>query len=134
MTKTEPIIGVEQSSLALIITAHCDELLHDDDIKKIEQALAPLIIDNPGASFILDFTRVKSLSSSAIGLLLKVRNTILKNKGLLKICCLGKDVTNTSNDKFIYELFKVIKLDTVFDLYSNADEALSSLGENITKN
>ena len=86
-----------------------------------------VVEDDRGGDLIVDFTNVRAISSSAIGLLVGMQKKVNEYKGRMKICCIGNKVENTASDKYVYEIFKIVKLDTYFDICANVEEALGSL-------
>jgi len=107
----------------------CEEIVRDEEISKLQKSLTPLIDRDGGTVLILDFANVQFVSSSTLGFLVKLKNTITKCQGRLKLCCMGNEVKNAPNDRFVYEIFKVMKLDLFFDIYDSVEEALRSAGE-----
>ena len=75
---------------------------------------------------VMDFTTVRSVSSSTIGFLVALKKQLEKSEGRLKICCIGEKVANTPEDRYMYEIFKVVKLDKFFDIYDCVEEAIKN--------
>ena len=64
--------------------------------------------------FVLDFSQVEYLSSSALGMLIGLQRRVAQKKGQSGI-----------NDE-IEEVFRITKLDTVFDIYKDAAAAVDT--------
>jgi anti-anti-sigma factor len=69
---------------------------------------------------LLHFGRVVFLSSSALGMLIRVKKRCLGYKIMLKLCNIAPD---------IYEVFKITGLYKVFDICRDAAEALEAFKE-----
>lgn len=129
MSKTEPIIRVEHRNGATIATVLVQDVLADAEVQRFRDALGTAAYDQPGAPLILDFTDVRAISSSAIGLLVALQKQMDREGTPLRICCIDRKVANTPGDRFVFEIFKVVKLDTFFTLCDNIQAALASLDE-----
>ena len=70
--------------------------------------------------FVIDLSKVNIINSSGLGILIAGLTTIKKNHGSLK-------VAGTNNQ--IQQLFKVTKLDTVFELNDTLEIALKKISE-----
>ena len=127
MTKTKPIIRVERRENATIATVLVHNILADAEVQRFRDALGTAAYDQPGAPLILDFTNVRAISSSAIGLLVALQKQMDREDTPLRICCIDKKVANTPGDRFVFEIFKVVKLDTFFTICNDVPAALASL-------
>lgn len=127
MNEVKPIVSIEYAQNAAIATLMCPEVLSDADIEKLQDSIVPLIMTKGDINLILDFTNVRMISSMALGFLLKLRKQIQQRNGQLKICGISKKVTSSASDTYIYEILKVVQLDTIFDICENVTEALESL-------
>ena len=66
----------------------------------------------------LNFANVKFLSSAVLGLLIRISKKIYQRNGQLKLCGI--------NSK-IFDIFKITRLDRVFDIYGDVNAAVASL-------
>lgn len=127
MTEREPIVQIERRQSAYIIRVLCPEIVEQREIRRLEDAIWPLVEDTDGAAFVFDFTTVQFISSPFLGFLLGVRNQVNRRRGRMLVCCLGNNIKQTGNDTYVHELFKIVKLDKFFDLCNSIDEALAKL-------
>ena len=65
-------ITVENGTDVTIVTFEDETILEDQQIRKLERALMPVIRDNPDKRLVLNFVKVKFMSSAFLGLLVKV--------------------------------------------------------------
>lgn len=116
MEQLKPRISVYYAQNATVITLTDEKLLEDDDIKALEDSVMPLI-DGP-ANIVIDFSNVQFLSSAVLGLLIRISKKVNENRGRLKLCCISPK---------IFDIFKITRLDEIFDIHNDAKKALLSL-------
>ena len=97
----EPVYG------DVVITFKDARLVEEDHLAKIGEAIIKLAESQPGAHMTLDFKKVQFMSSSALGLLVKLQKTITIGKGTLKLRNMSKQ---------IFEVFKITGLNKVFNI------------------
>ena len=118
MVQDSPKIVVEYTQDAAIATLTDEKILEEADIQAIENSLVPLIDQRPGIKLVLDFSNVKFLSSAVLGLLIRVSKKIYESNGQLKLCNI--------NEK-IFQVFKITRLDRIFDIFKTQQAALNDL-------
>lgn len=118
MSNQAPKISVEYTEKATIALLTDEKILKEDDIKALENSLMPLVDQNPGINLIIDFSNVRFFSSAVLGLLIRVSKKIYESGGRLKLC---------SIDSKIYEIFKITRLDTIFEICDDRQKATRSL-------
>lgn len=126
MNLEEPIIGIEYAGSATVVTLLPQELLDGSLIVRLRETLYPLA-DEAGVNLIMDFSQVKSLSSSALGYLMEVKKQVEQRQGRFIICGVKSKVINTPDDRYINEIFKVARLDTFFEICEGIPESLRRL-------
>lgn len=94
------------------------KILDENNIQVIGNQLYGLLEQDGRKKIVLDFTNVEYLSSAALGKLITLNNKVKSAKGTLRLCGIRPD---------IYEVFAITKLNTVFDIKSDRDEALAGL-------
>ena len=92
------------------------KILDENNIQKIGNQLFGLIDEDARRKIVLDFSNVEYLSSAALGKLITLNNKMKKAKGKLRLCGIRPD---------IYEVFAITKLNTVFDIHDDRDQALT---------
>ena len=71
----------------------------------------------PGSRLILDLDGINFIDSSGFGVFLSVMKTANNSHGQFKICNITSEVM---------ELFKLLQLHNVFEIYGNRDDCLKS--------
>ena len=84
----------------------------------IDKELTPLIDQQARRKMILDFSEVRFLSSSMIGVLINLHKKSLAIKGKIVICGLRDD---------LMKVFKMARLDKMLAFASNETEAMKCL-------
>jgi anti-sigma B factor antagonist len=92
------------------------KILEELSIQEIGEELDRLVESEPGIKLLLNFTNVDHLSSAALGMLITLNKKIKERSGALKLSDINRQ---------IFEVFKITRLNRVFDIHDSANEALS---------
>ena len=117
MNQAEPKIIIEYEGKVTIAILTEEKILQEVDIRGLKNSILSLIDQVSGINLIINFCNVKFLTSSALGLLIRVLKKMRETGGKLKLC---------SIDPKIYEVFTITRLDKVFDIYDSQAEAVES--------
>jgi anti-sigma B factor antagonist len=110
MLKTEKINNVHVVSFDNI--ARFNALISEP----VKEELVNLF-NKPNTKVVLDLKGVSFIDSSGFGVFLSVMKTANNNYGYFKICNIHPEVM---------ELFKLLQLHNVFEIYNNLDDCLKS--------
>ncbi len=102
-----------------VVNFEDSSILDTAQIQKIGEELYRLVEVKYCKRMVLDFTKVQFLSSSALSVLLNLRNKSEAIKGSLVICGMRKD---------LMKVFEITKLNRLFKFCANEDEALHTFG------
>ncbi len=94
-----------------------EEILDEAIITEISDSLLSFVMENPSAQILLDFGKVKHLSSSALGMLIRLNKHISQSNGKLKLCGIAPA---------LFEIFVITRLNNIFEIYQQQTEALAS--------
>jgi anti-sigma B factor antagonist len=75
------------------------------------------LFNKPNTKLVLNLEGISFIDSSGFGVFLSVMKTASINYGQFKICNINKEVM---------ELFKLLQLHNVFEIYSNLDDCIQS--------
>jgi anti-sigma B factor antagonist len=120
MDKLKPKISVEYQGDIVVVTLTTAKILEDVEIQSLEETFLPLIEQNPSIRLIIDFSQVQFLTSAALGLLIRISKKTIETNGRLKLCGIQPK---------IMEIFKITRLDNVFDIQPDLSAAVKSLTE-----
>jgi len=118
MDKINPNLSLEFRGQVVIATLTDEKILDEDQLQGLEGSFLPLIEQTPKIQLIIDFSNVKFLTSSVLGLLIRISKKVYENDGTLRLC---------SIDSKILDVFRITRLDKVFEIYSDVDDAMVGL-------
>ena len=116
----------EEQSRLTVTTSHGVKVVEFADRKILEELcisaigeeLSELVAGAAEIKLLLSFKNVEHLSSAALGMLITLNKQVAQQRGKLKL----SDITPQ-----IYEVFKITRLNRLFDIHDTAEQALSSL-------
>jgi anti-sigma B factor antagonist len=92
-------------------------ILDESNIQQIGEEIGDLVEAAPSPKLLISFSNVDHLSSAALGTMITINNRIKGKKGQLRLANI---------DPQIYEVFKITKLDKLFQIHDTTDAALAS--------
>jgi len=100
------------------VVEFCDRKILDElAISETGDQLRAVVQSEPGIRVLLNFAHVEHLSSAALGMLITLEKLVKENEGQLKLSEINSQ---------IYEVFKITRLNKLFDIYDTAEKALAS--------
>jgi anti-sigma B factor antagonist len=108
-------ITVDKKGDYTVIGFRDTDILDQVNIHEMGKEMYAIVEGTPGIKLIVDFDGVLYLSSSALGKLISLKKKVEENSGTLKMCRIKPE---------IMEVFKITRLDTIFDIYPGLDAAL----------
>jgi anti-sigma B factor antagonist len=111
-------LDIEEAGDVTIARFVDKKILDENNIQVIGNHLYGLVEEDGRKKIVLDFSNVEYLSSAALGKLITLNNKVKSAKGKLRLCGIRPD---------IYEVFAITKLNTVFDIRDDRDQALAGL-------
>ena len=118
MAEIKPRISVEYAENATIVTFVDEKILEEMDIQALQASVMSVVEEAERINLVLDFCNVQFLSSAVLGLLMRISKKVYEKEGQLKLC-------NISSR--IYEIFKITRLNKIFDICEDVDSAIESL-------
>ncbi len=94
-------------------------ILDEANIQLIAEEISQIIDREPGVKLLVSFADVDHLSSAALGALITINNKVKKADGQLRLARI---------DPQIYEVFRITKLDQLFQIHETIEEAVASFG------
>ncbi len=102
-----------------VVTVNDTALLDAAGINHLGQDLFGLVDRQARRKIVLDFASVKFLSSSALGMLLHLRNKATAIKGVVVLCGIRPE---------LHKIFKITNLNKLFQFFDTEEEALNFFG------
>ncbi len=110
-------VRVSESNGVKVVRFTERKILEELSISQIGEELSKLVDEAPAVKVLLSFEHVEHLSSAALGMLITLNKQVSEEGGKLKL----SDITPQ-----IYEVFKITRLNKLFDIYGTAEQALAS--------
>jgi anti-sigma B factor antagonist len=92
-------------------------ILEEASIQQIGDEIGGIVDGSPNPKLLIDFTGVEHLSSAALGTLITINNKVRQKGGQLRL---------SNIDPQIYEVFVITKLNKLFQIYDDAEQAVGS--------
>jgi len=109
-------LRIKRSDAVSIVEFADRKILEELSIQEIGEELHQVVESEPGIKLLLNFKNVDHLSSAALGMLITLNKKVKEQSGQLKLCDINRQ---------IYEVFKITRLNRVFDIHETAEQALS---------
>jgi anti-sigma B factor antagonist len=90
-----------------LVTLEYDKILEEQQINSMHTAIIPVIDKNAEGELILNFSNVQFMSSSLLGLLVKIHKRVCERGGHLKLMNVNAN---------IYKVFEITRLTKTFDI------------------
>jgi anti-sigma B factor antagonist len=110
---------IENLGGVTVVNFDTNNVLDALQIQKIAEELYDLVDNKNRRQIILDFTKVRMLSSQAIGMLLNLRKKATAIKGEVLLAGIRPDLV---------KVFKITQIDKLFKFFETEKDALSEFG------
>jgi len=114
MPTSESRIKVKREGAIIEVFFRDRNILDEANIQQIEEEIRSVIEPEKNPKLLINFTDVDHLSSAALGKLITIKKRVEALSGQLKLSTI---------DKQIYDVFRITKLNKIFDIYDTADQA-----------
>jgi anti-sigma B factor antagonist len=115
MTQANRRLDIEEVNGVTIARFTDKKILDESNIQIIGNQLFNLVDEDHRQKIILDFTNVEYLSSAALGKLITMDKKVKAAGGKLRLCSIRSDIK---------EVFKITRLDKLFQILDNRDKAI----------
>lgn len=103
-----------------IVRFATSRVLDGSNVEQLGQEFSHIINDLYAVKLIVNFEKVKYMSSAVLGKLITLNKMVAAEKGKLKFCCIHPSVM---------EIFKIMKLDKLFKIFESEEKAVESFGK-----
>jgi anti-sigma B factor antagonist len=110
-------ITVEDKGGVQIVRFRESDILDQINIQEIGEEMYSVVESTPNVKLVVDFRGVEYLSSTALGKLITLKKKVEAVKGKLRLASIKPE---------IMEVFKITRLDTIFDIKNNVADALKA--------
>lgn len=115
MTQGNRRLDIEEVNGVTIARFTDKKILDESNIQIIGNQLFSLVDEDHRQKIVLDFTNVEYLSSAALGKLITMDKKVKAAGGKLRLCSIRSDIK---------EVFKITRLDKLFQIMDNRDKAV----------
>lgn len=105
-----------------VVSFDTNNILDALQIQRMGEELYRLVDEQHRRQMVLDFSKVRMLSSQAIGMLLNLRKKAGSIKGEVLLCGIRPD---------LQRVFQITQIDKLFKFFDTEKSALGSLGVNL---
>jgi anti-sigma B factor antagonist len=113
-----PRLRVTPEGGATVVVLTDRRILDEVSINEIGDELAAMVAKSSAPKFVLDFSGVAHMSSSALGMLITLHKRIREKGGELRLCGI---------QPAILEVFIITRLNEIFSICPTPEEALATL-------
>ena len=98
---------VEYGSEFTIVTFNDENILNEEQIRKLQESLGPIIEKNKDNQMVMNFANVRFMTSAMLGLLIRVHKRVTEHGGQLRLCNL---------EPSLRKVFEITQLTKIFDI------------------
>jgi len=117
MASRDARMTVEQDGEIVKINLLDRNILEEAAIQQIGEEIANLVEASANPKLLISFSNVEHLSSAALGTLITINNKVRQKAGQLRL---------SNIDPQIYEVFVITRLNKLFQIYDDVDQAVDS--------
>lgn len=110
-------LTIKQSGDVRIVHFADSKILNELSISAIGDELSTLVGEQARAKVLLSFKNVDHLSSAALGMLIKLNKEVSEGGGRLRLSDIAPQ---------IFEVFKITRLNKMFDIHDTTEQALEN--------
>jgi anti-sigma B factor antagonist len=118
MREQSPRLKVSNEAGVTVIQLTDRKILDEVSISQIGEQMAALVAQPGGSKFVVDFSSVSHMSSSALGMLITLNKRVREREGELRLCNI---------QPAIHEVFVITRLNEIFQICRTKQEAMDSL-------
>ena len=118
MPSADARLRVRKEGGVLLVEFVDRNILDEANIQQIGDEIGALIDAEDSPKLVISFSNVDHLSSAALGTLITIHNKMKAKKGSLRLANI---------DPQIYEVFVITKLNKLFEIVDDAEQAIAGL-------
>ena len=119
----QPLVRFEERGLITIGHIEAASVLDALNVSTFGEQVLQHVRKHPGGNLLLDFQRVKYLSSAVLTELLRASKACKDGGGELRLCGLNRD---------IHKVFEITNLDKMFTFYGPVDDAVIKFARSLS--
>jgi anti-sigma B factor antagonist len=117
MGKQELIISEKRGNVG-VVHFTTSQVLDELNVQQLGQELNDLVEKSYMVKMVINFDRIKFLSSAVLGKLISLHKRMQKEKGRMAFCNINKDVL---------QVFRITRLDKLIPIFENETDAVNAV-------
>lgn len=118
MSETSSVLRIDRKGSVTCVGFTQSSIIDEVVIQRIGKELLAHVDGASSPRLAIDFSGVEHMSSAALGVLISVHNRIKAQQGHLRLCGIAKP---------IFEVFRITRLDRLFQTCGTLDEAVQAI-------
>jgi anti-sigma B factor antagonist len=114
----DALLQVHKQNEVAVVTFATSRILDQSNVQQLGDELNALVDTYGLEKIVLNFANVNYMSSAVMGKLVSLRKKVEGAGGTLVLCNI---------EESIYEIFKIMRFDKMFDIYESEDDAVIEL-------
>jgi anti-sigma B factor antagonist len=119
MPELQANLNVRRQGNVCVVELQDRKILEEVVINQIGERLSEVVESESEPRILLDFRAVEHLSSAALGMLITLHRQVVDRQGKLALANIHPQ---------IFEVFKITRLNKLFNIQPTTDDAINSLG------
>lgn len=120
MEQKPSLIMVSQIGEVGVVNFLTSQVLDEMNVQQLGKELDALVQKEHTIRMVINFSKIKFLSSAVLGKLISLHKKIAGEKGHLAFCSINKD---------IMQVFKITRLDKLIPIYDDEDAAVKGVAK-----
>ena len=116
----EDFFQVTRMGEAHLVTITLPQSMDSDEFDRLNEEMLGLFTSQPHARWVLDLTGLNYMGSSALGLMVNIRQRIKQSGGRLVLCGLSQR---------LHHIFQTCCMERLFRIVRNRDDALRAIAD-----
>ena len=118
MERKSTLVMASQIGDVGVVNFLTSQVLDELNVQQLGQELNDLVEKQYMVRMVINFTKIKFLSSAVLGKLISLNKKIQGQKGRLAFCCINPD---------IIEVFKITRLDKLIPIFEGEEDAVRAV-------
>lgn len=120
MEQRNSLIMGAQIGDVCVVNFLTSQVLDEMNVQQLGQELNDLVDKEGKTKIVINFAKIKFLSSAVLGKLIALNKKMTAQKGRLAFCTINPD---------IMQVFKITRLDKLIDIYDDEDNAVKGISK-----
>ena len=120
MEQRNSLIMGAQIGDVCVVNFLTSQVLDEMNVQQLGQELNDLVDKEGKTKIVINFSKIKFLSSAVLGKLIALNKKMTAQKGRLAFCTINAD---------IMQVFKITRLDKLIDIYDDEDNAVKGISK-----